>query len=94
MKSNTLLLDRTNASDTEIPKFERIAFAKVAPIDGNLNLDIFVDKSVIEIYANGGECVMTALMFPSDTDTAAEVFAHRNGTRADIAVYPIDSTHP
>lgn len=92
VKSQTLLLDRTNASKTSIPKFERIAFAKVPLVNNHLQLDIFVDKSVIEIYANDGACVMTALVFPSDDDTNVELFSLDNGkTNVDLSAYPMSS---
>jgi len=91
VKSQTLLLDRTNATEKALPKFERIAFAKVAPVNDMISLDIFVDKSVVEIYANDGECVMTALTFPSATATNTEVFSLRNGTLLDMTVYPMHS---
>lgn len=90
-KTQTLILNRTNASDTTIPKFERIAYAKVAPVDNTVNLNIFVDKSVVEIFVNGGECVMTALAFPSDTDCNVELFSLRETTNVELTVYPINS---
>lgn len=90
-QTGTLILDRTDATEVRLPKFERIAFAKVQPIDGNIGFDIFVDKSVVEIYVNGGECVMTALTFPSDEEYGAEIFSQRSGTKADISVYPLKS---
>lgn len=90
-RSETLLLDRTGASEVEIPKFERVAFAKVAPVDETVSLDIYVDKSVVEVYANGGECVMTALVFPADNATGASVFSLNGGSRIELTAYPVDS---
>lgn len=90
-ESHTLLLDRTNISIKDMPKFERVAFAKVPSVDGLLTLDIFVDKSVVEIYANGGECVMTALAFPGDNATGAEIFSLRGDTRVTLDAYRIGS---
>lgn len=90
-ESQVLMLDRTNVSIKELPKFERIAFAKLPPVDGSITLDIFVDKSVIEVFANGGECVMTALAFPDESGVGAEVFALRNGTQVTLNSYPIRS---
>lgn len=90
-KSETLLLDRTNASEQKLPKFERIAFAKVPPANNRLSLNIFVDKSVIEIYANDGECVMTALTFPSENAIEAELFSIYGKTHVDLRAYPMSS---
>lgn len=90
--SHTLLLDRTNSSSTKIPAFERIAFTKIEPTDGTLELDIFVDKSVVEIYANGGEAVMTALVFPDEAKSCgAEVFSLGKNTTMTASYYPISS---
>lgn len=92
-QSGTLALDRTNATAVEIPKFSRMAFTKVQPADGQLQLDIFVDKSLIEIYVNDGESVMTALAFPDDEGDGVEVFAMRPGTSVAITAYPMKSIH-
>ncbi len=89
--SHTLLLDRTRATDCDIPKFERIAFAKVKPVNDILTLDIFVDKSLIEVYANDGECVMTALTFPAADATGAGFFSLAAGTPYDLTIYPLQT---
>lgn len=41
----------------------------VEPKDGKLNFDIFIDRSSIEIFVNGGEYTMTARVFPKETST-------------------------
>lgn len=97
-QSHTLLLDRTGAvsknitKDKEIPKFNRIAQTKVNPgNDGKLQLDIFVDRSLIEVYVEGGEKVMTALTFPDENSTDAEVFSLRGNANIDLTAYPMAS---
>lgn len=97
-RSHTLTLDRTQGASTEvtkgkeIPKFDRMAFTKVKPgKDNRLNLDIFVDKSLIEVYAENGEHVMTALIFPSEDAQEAEIFSMRGKARVDLTVYPMSS---
>lgn len=90
-QSHTLLLDRTNSTETDIPKFSRIAYSKVEPADGKIELNIFVDKSLIEIFANGGETVMTALAFPDATDNNVELFALNPGTKVEFKAYPMKS---
>lgn len=73
--SQNLTLDRTNVADTEIPKFERMAFCKIPLRDGKLLLNIFVDKSTVEIFADNGAAVMTALTYPDDNQTGASIFS-------------------
>jgi sucrose-6-phosphate hydrolase SacC (GH32 family) len=38
---------------------------KVAPQNGILKIDIFVDNSIVEIFANDGRAVLTDLVFPN-----------------------------
>ncbi|MDE6813097.1 MAG: GH32 C-terminal domain-containing protein [Duncaniella sp.] len=91
--SGTLLLDRTHSASADIPKFSRIAYSKVEPVGGALNLHIFVDRSVVEIFVNDGETVMTALTFPSDSGTGASVFAINPGASLNLTAYPLTSIH-
>ncbi len=60
----TLTLDRTKANNLDIPHFSRTVTHKVNAPGGTLKLNIFVDKSLLEIFVNDGEQVMTALVFP------------------------------
>lgn len=90
-KTESLVLNRMNASEKSLPKFERIACAKVANVGNVVSFNIFVDKSVVEIYVNGGECVMTALVFPSEGDRGVELFSQRDGSIVELTAYPITS---
>lgn len=90
-KTKTLALNRMNATNVEIPKFERVAFAKIEPEGQTLTLDVYVDKSVIEIYANGGECVMTALAFPDADAVNAEATSTGPNTSLKLTAYPLAS---
>ena len=56
--SHNLVIDRTHCSDVQIPKFSRMAYARVEPVDNKIHLHIFVDKSSIEIFANDGKDVI------------------------------------
>jgi levanase/fructan beta-fructosidase len=46
---------------------------KVSPKNNKLFLDILVDKSIVEVYVNSGEKVITELVFPEKLKTS-EVF--------------------
>ncbi|WP_209124138.1 glycoside hydrolase family 32 protein [Alkalihalobacillus sp. BA299] len=43
--------------------------------DNQLHLRVFLDKSSIEIFINGGEKVMTSRIYPSESSTGIEFFA-------------------
>ncbi|MCM1483477.1 MAG: glycoside hydrolase family 32 protein [Muribaculaceae bacterium] len=91
--SGTLILDRTYATQEDIPKFDRVAHTHVKPSNGEINFNIFVDKSVIEIYAGNGDAVLTALTFPDTEAVIVEAFALRKGTEMSLKVYPMQSVH-
>lgn len=58
-------LDRRNAGNVSFNKtFPTIEKAPARMIDGKVKLEIYVDKSVIEIFINGGEAVITEQVFP------------------------------
>jgi fructan beta-fructosidase len=64
--SKTLSFDRTKSGKVSFhEKFASVDAMKVAPKSNQLMLDIFVDNAIVEIYANGGEKVMTEQVFPT-----------------------------
>lgn len=90
-QSGILTLDRTNVADAEIPKFDRIAFTKVPMIDNKLLLNIFVDKSTVEIFVNNGAAVLTALTFPSEQQTGASLYSLGNGNFVKLNAWQLSS---
>jgi fructan beta-fructosidase len=65
MASESLSFDRTHSGNVDFNKrFPSIETVKIKPENNLLTLDILVDKSVVEIYANGGKTVITDLVFP------------------------------
>lgn len=89
--SGFLTLDRTNVTDADIPKFSRISYCKVPMHEGKLLLNIFVDKSTIEIFVNNGEAVMTALTYPSDTQTGMSLYSLGKTTSVKLNAWPLNS---
>ncbi len=45
-----------------------------------VHLHIYFDKSIVEVYANNGELVFTAQVFPEESDTGIEFFSDGNAT--------------
>ena len=90
-QSKNLTLYRDNVTDADIPKFERIAFSKVFSIDDVLRLNIFVDKSTIEIFINDGEAVMTALTYPGEDQNGVSLFTLSPQTNVKLTAWPLKS---
>lgn len=89
--SQNLMLDRTNVADVEIPKFDRIAFCHVPLRNGKLLLNIFVDKSTVEIFADNGASVMTALTYPGERQDGASLFSLGKGIKVNLNAWQLRS---
>lgn len=89
--SKTLLVDRTNCSDTTITKFPRISFAKVEPLDGKIKLHFYVDKSSIEVFANEGKEVFTLQTYAGEKQTGIELFALNSGSHLHFNAWNLKS---
>ena len=83
--SSTLSVDRTHSyATTGISMFDnnfpRVASASLTPLNNQIELHMFVDKSSIEIFANNGKLVTTMLTYPDESQLGIEVFAGSGGT--------------
>ena len=88
--SGYLTIDRLNSTPEDLPKFSRIAYSKAT--DGNgapLNMDIFVDKTTIEIFAEDGKKVMTLLTYASPDQCGIELFSQKGKADFNIQAWKI-----
>lgn len=61
-----LTLDRTQSGNVAFhEKFPSVESMTVPPVNGELKLNIFVDNSIVEIFANDGAAVLTDLVYPT-----------------------------
>lgn len=71
-----LQLDRRRSGNVSFsPRFPSVEEAPLSPKNGVIKLRIFVDKSVVEVFANDGERVITDLIFPTETAGGIDIFA-------------------
>jgi fructan beta-fructosidase len=71
-----LSLDRSQSGRLDFhPKFSGLHEAPVRLADGRLRLHLFLDTSSLEVFANGGEAVLTDLIFPAPGRRQLEVFS-------------------
>ncbi len=89
--SGYLIVDRTNSTDADIPKFDRIAYAKVGKSGRPVDLKIFVDRPTIEIFVDGGKHVFTLLTYPSAGQTGVEAFSLGGTTGMEMTAWPLKS---
>jgi fructan beta-fructosidase len=53
----------------------------LAAVKGKIKLNIFFDKSIVEVFANDGVVVMTAQLFPGENDNGIELFSEGGASR-------------
>ena len=91
-----LELDRTKSGQVNFhDKFASVEAAPLQPQNGVIKLRIFVDKSIVTVFANNGERVITDFIFPNQSAGAIELFAEGGtATFRNVTVWPIKSTRP
>jgi fructan beta-fructosidase len=67
-------IDSFNANYKKMNYYERKLYSKNNKID----IQIYFDNSIVEIFVNGGEAVFTAQVFPKKDDIGIELFSKNN----------------
>lgn len=72
-----LYLDRSKTANQSFSKnFEtRNRFETPYQLNGPLQLRVFFDNSIVEVFVNNGERVFTAQLFPDENDNGIEIFS-------------------
>jgi fructan beta-fructosidase len=70
-------IDRTESGNVSFhPTFTGVDRAPVRLVDGKLSLTILIDQSLIEVFVNGGEQVLTTQVFPTGSGSGVELFSN------------------
>ncbi|MDQ6478247.1 glycoside hydrolase family 32 protein [Dyadobacter sp. LHD-138] len=76
ISTHTLSFDRTKSGNVGFSdRFPSVESIVVKPQNGKIKLQLLVDKSIVEIFANGGEQVMTDVVFPTKHEGNIELFS-------------------
>lgn len=86
-----LTIDRTNCSDVSIDKFPRKTSVKVIPVNQQIRMHFFVDKSSIELFTNEGKEVFTLLTYPDENQTGVEFFSKNESTTVNFQAWELKS---
>ncbi|MDE6341926.1 MAG: glycoside hydrolase family 32 protein [Muribaculaceae bacterium] len=90
--SGYVTIGRLNSTAEDLPKFSRMACSKVTEGKGApLDLDIFVDKSSVEIFVENGRKVMTLLTYAAPGQCGVEIFSQKGKADFNIEAWKIDS---
>lgn len=72
--------------------FPSVSSAPIPKTDGRIELQIYVDTCSVEVFVNGGEKVLTALIFPSQPSRGMELFGpNESATVSTFDVWPLAS---
>ena len=90
-KAHTMSFDRRRSGLTDFSQdFPTVTTAPTFETDGKLSLRIFIDRSSIEVFGNGGKTVMTNLVFPTVPYSSVSVSAKGGNARIEnLKIYPI-----
>ncbi|WP_157627049.1 glycoside hydrolase family 32 protein [Spirosoma luteum] len=91
-----LELDRRKSGNVAFSdRFPSVETAPLKPQNNLVKLRIFVDRSVVTVFANDGERVITDYIFPTKATGAIDLFAE-GGTAEfkKITIWPMKSTRP
>lgn len=92
-ESNQLVFDRTRSGNVGFhDKFPSVEKAPVTLKDGRLKIRVLIDKSIVEVFVNDGEAVITDLVFPTENKGGIEYFSE--GGKAKITNLKIWEIHP
>lgn len=86
-----LIMDRTKSGEviTGAEENVNVRTCGLAPVDGHIILDIFVDVSSVEIFMNRGLKVMTGNVYPDAEDTSLEIIAEGEAKISSIEICSI-----
>jgi fructan beta-fructosidase len=95
-ESQILYMDRSKTSNNTFNhSFEKLGRyeTKLTLTNTLLSFRIFVDKSIVEVFANEGQSVMTMQVFPDEVDSGIELFGTKGKTILnDFTLWPIKSS--
>jgi len=82
--SQKLFVDRSRCiNDSFNKEFASLSHyeTSLTPVNEKIKLHIFLDHSIVEVFANDGAAVMTAQIFPDENDNGVELFSEGGTTK-------------
>jgi fructan beta-fructosidase len=85
-----VVFDRTVSGDVSFhADFSSVERAPATLKDGKLRLTIFIDHSIVEVFINGGEQVITDQVFPTSDSFSIETFKGSEGDVISLKVWKV-----
>ncbi len=92
---STFSMDRTESGIVDFSQeFPAVTVAPTFNNGGELHLRLFIDRSSIEAFGNGGKFAMTNLVFPTSPYSSMEISATGGKARIkDCTIYPLKAIY-
>jgi levanase len=89
--TGTVVVDRTKSGDVSFnPAFPSVDSAPVALKDGKIELELYVDRSSVETFAQGGVASITDQIFPDESSQTLSLYAKGGTAKLDsLTVTPL-----
>ncbi|HEY5894439.1 MAG TPA: glycoside hydrolase family 32 protein [Chthoniobacterales bacterium] len=92
--TRTLFVDRNRSGSFVFKNDHGRHIASMAPADGTVRIHIFLDRTSIEVFGNGGQRVMTDLIFPPVDAIGAELYSQGGSVRLNrLTIYELNGIH-
>lgn len=93
IEKERLSIDRSKSGSIINDKFAEVNYQDGVKLnaDGTLDLHIYVDKSSVEVFANGYTVAGAVQIFPTPTSVGAQVYSTGGNVDADITIYHLNS---
>lgn len=93
LEAETLSIDRSKSGIKISDKFAETDIQKnvTKNADGTVDLHIYVDRGIVEVFTKDYTVAGANQIFPSISSLGASVFAEGSDTKADITIYPMNS---
>ena len=89
--TNTLFVDRTKSGDVAFSDQFPGRFSTTLSDTKRVKLHIFVDRSIVEVFANDGEKVMTDRIYPPVQCDGIELYSVGGGRVVSITIWQMGS---
>jgi fructan beta-fructosidase len=77
-----IFINRTHSGQNNFhSEFAGIHSADLVPINGSINIHIFVDSYSVEVFANNGQVTLTDCIFPAQRSLGIELFSENGDTQ-------------
>ena len=86
-----LVVVRTASADVSIPNFDRISHTRIPDKNGILDIDIFVDKSTVEIFVSNGKTLTMLTYSAKYIDEANLISPKRHHRSFSLSAWPMKS---